>query len=255
MQRKVIGILGGCGPYAGINLVKCIFDQTIAKKDQDHIPVFLSSMPDIIADRTAFLDTGNGENPGHAIANSIGQMESIGVSIAGLACNTSYVPDIYDVILRDLAQMGCKIKLVHMIEETVAFIRNTYSFSDKIAVLGTNGLFQSGLYNKMLADAGFKIIKPALSFQREIIHKCIYDEKHGIKARSNPVTDWARQRIIEVIRHFKQKNVKIIVLGCTEFSLAISDLEVCGLKVVDSTKILARALIRDSYPYKLRPWT
>ena len=41
----MIGVVGGMGPYAGLNLVQKIFDETDAKTDQDHIPVSMLSIP------------------------------------------------------------------------------------------------------------------------------------------------------------------------------------------------------------------
>ena len=51
----MIGIVGGVGPYAGLDLTKKIFDQTLAGSDQEHLPVILVSRPDEIADRTEYL--------------------------------------------------------------------------------------------------------------------------------------------------------------------------------------------------------
>ena len=34
---NAIGVIGGVGPYAGIDLVKKVFDNTIASSDQEHI--------------------------------------------------------------------------------------------------------------------------------------------------------------------------------------------------------------------------
>ena len=53
--KKMIGIVGGVGSYAGIDLIKKIYDQTDALCDQDHLPVSMLSVPDKIWDRTDFL--------------------------------------------------------------------------------------------------------------------------------------------------------------------------------------------------------
>lgn len=55
MKDKVIGVIGGMGPYAGLELVRHIFDQTIAASDQEHLPVVLFSMGDRVPDRSTFL--------------------------------------------------------------------------------------------------------------------------------------------------------------------------------------------------------
>ena len=50
-----IGIVGGAGPYAGLDLAQKILQQTRAKNDQDYLPTLLISTPDQIEDRTSFL--------------------------------------------------------------------------------------------------------------------------------------------------------------------------------------------------------
>ena len=35
----MIGVIGGMGPYAGIDLIKKIFDMTKASSDQEHVPL------------------------------------------------------------------------------------------------------------------------------------------------------------------------------------------------------------------------
>jgi aspartate racemase len=37
-DKKMIGVIGGMGPHAGIDLVQKIFNQTKAASDQDHLP-------------------------------------------------------------------------------------------------------------------------------------------------------------------------------------------------------------------------
>ena len=37
-KNKMIGIVGGMGPYAGLDLARKIFDLTQAKKDPNQIP-------------------------------------------------------------------------------------------------------------------------------------------------------------------------------------------------------------------------
>ena len=51
-KRKMIGVVGGMGPYAGLDLVRKIFDLTQANQDQDHVPLAMISVPHKITDRT-----------------------------------------------------------------------------------------------------------------------------------------------------------------------------------------------------------
>ena len=54
-MAKLIGVVGGMGTDAGIDLLKKIADNTVAGKDQDHLPVIMISKPESIMDRTEYL--------------------------------------------------------------------------------------------------------------------------------------------------------------------------------------------------------
>ncbi len=45
MNEKVIGVVGGVGPFAGLDLQRKIAEQTLAGKDQDHVTVLSVSRP------------------------------------------------------------------------------------------------------------------------------------------------------------------------------------------------------------------
>lgn len=67
-----IGVLGGVGPYAGLDLMRKIFDQTEANCDQEHLSVIQYSLSEHIIDRTRFLLGETDENPGEAIGEIMG---------------------------------------------------------------------------------------------------------------------------------------------------------------------------------------
>ena len=59
MPEKIIGILGGMGPEATIDLFYKIIKFTPAEKDQDHLRIIIDNNPKI-PDRTAAI-LGKGE--------------------------------------------------------------------------------------------------------------------------------------------------------------------------------------------------
>ena len=61
MTEKVIGILGGMGPEATLDLFSKIIANTPAARDQDHLRVVIDSNPKV-PDRTAAILRG-GESP------------------------------------------------------------------------------------------------------------------------------------------------------------------------------------------------
>jgi aspartate racemase len=89
--------------------------------------------------------------------------------------------------------------------------------------------------------------------QEEIVHTSIYHPEVGIKAQSSPITGPARQWVEETIQALKREGAEVIILGCTEFPLAITEPVLFGIPIIDPTTILARALIREVAPGKLKP--
>ncbi len=251
-NRRIIGIVGGVGPYAGVDLAQKIFDQTNARADQEHLPVALLSVPGEIADRTAFILGETATNPAHALAEIIQRLERMGASVVGIPCNTAHAPQIFDVIIEKLAEAGCNVKLVHMIERVARFIREKYPRVRKVAVLSTTGTNKANVYPHFLEKEGIEVLSPSNSLQ-DNIHAAVYDPEYGIKARSNPVTETARAGLMDAIAFFQNEGAEAIILGCTEIPIAIRERKIGGMPIIDSTLILARALIDSVAPEKLRP--
>jgi aspartate racemase len=249
---KIIGVVGGVGPYAGLDLVQKIFDQTLAERDQDHLSVAMLSLSEKIGDRTPFILGQSNVNPGHAISKVIIDLERIGAGVAGIPCNTAHAPQIYDIILEELGKADCKVNLIHMIAELAKFIRGSFQGIPDVGLLATRGTYESKVYEQNLERYGIKIILPREDF-RESIHNAIYSPVSGIKAKSNPVTETARQALADALHHLQTIGADAVVLGCTELPLAVSDEMAESNIIIDPTLILARALIREVNPVKLKP--
>jgi len=251
MNKEAIGIIGGMGPFAGNDLSGKIISQTRASLDQEHLPQVLFSFPGEINDRTAFILGKVKENPGNNIANIILQMEKAGVTVAGLACNSAHAPQIFDVITDILKQQGSKIKLLHMIKQVALFIRYYYPEVKKVGVLGTTGTQVTGLY-EMLEDYDLENVNLTES-EQELLHSAIYDKEYGIKSGGSEVSEHAITLLLGACRSLKTRGAGLLVFGCTEFPFAYKEPYAEGLPVIDSNMVLARALIHEFAPEKLKP--
>jgi aspartate racemase len=250
-KQQLIGIVGGVGPYAGLDLATKIFDQTIADRDQEHLPLALLSMPAFIHDRTAFLTGQSADNPGHAIAEVIRKLEEIGATVVGIPCNTAHAPRIFSVIQACLTARGSRVQLLHMVDEVARFLATRHHGIDRIGLLATTGTVLSGVYQETFAAHGCDVIVPDDATQ-ELVQTAIYDPQAGIKAHSHPVTEWTRDRLLRVADALHERGAQAVILVCTEIPLALPENRVAGLPAVDATWILARALIREVAPEKLR---
>lgn len=251
-KEKVIGIVGGMGPVASLDLVQKILNETDASSDQDHLPIVFISVPHRITDRTAFLLGETEINPAISIAHIILELHKLGANIIGIPCNTSFAPAIYDEVIRNLKENNIDVKIVHIIEEVALYIERNYQTITNVGILCTKGLYRANGYAHCFAERRFNIILPDEDINHNFIHKAIYDPIYGIKAKFNPITAKAKDLLNTAISHLIEKNAEVVVLGCTELSLAIKDDYINGTFIIDPTTILARSLIREVDESKLK---
>ncbi|MCP4710421.1 MAG: aspartate/glutamate racemase family protein [Planctomycetes bacterium] len=253
IKPSIIGVVGGVGPYAGLDLVSKIFDQTIAENDQQHLSIALLSIPSRIEPRTEFLLGEIDTNPGEAVADIIGQLEQLGAAVIGIPCNTMFAPPIFDVIVQKSKSAGCKLEPVHMIKNAADFIGEFYPEVRKVGLLCTRGTYLSNIYQDCLEPAGLEVILPHETARRELVHDSILDQEYGIKAHSNPVTERSRNQLLQVISDLEAKGAQAVILGCTELPLAITERKIGSMIMIDPTMLLARKLINLIAPDKLKP--
>jgi aspartate racemase len=239
---RMIGIVGGMGTYAGIDLLTKIADNTGAVKDQEHLPVIMISEPELVMDRSEYLLGHISENPGFAIAEIAVRLAKAGASHIAIPCNTAHVPEILKPVIEKLP--GNCI-LVNMIEEVGKYISREYPKVSKPGLLATNGTYETGVYTYYLAKSGIEVIYPDRDSQYKKVHPSIYDPGYGIKAQSNPVSNRSINDLHEVAESLIDSGAELIILGCTEIPLALAGDSISGVPLVDASDVLAKALVRE----------
>jgi len=242
-MSKLIGVVGGMGTYAGIDLLKKIAENTGAVRDQEHLPVAMLSLPQKIADRTEYLFGEVDENPGFIIAEVIRTLKGIGACIFGIPCNTAHVPAILKPV-EDTIQEGCK--LVNMLKEVAEYIAERYPDVKNVGIMGTNGVFNSRVYDGYMNAAGLKALYPDEDTQYELLHPAIYDMEYGIKSGSSPVSERARVDLLRVVRMLISEGAEAIVLGCSEIPLAVNEKAIEFVPLIDANDVLAKAIVREA---------
>ncbi len=254
-RQKAIGVVGGVGPYAGLDLVRKIFDNTVASSDQDHLPVILISLPAAIEDRTEFLLQNSGKNPGPSILSVLNKLEIAGASVAGIPCNTAHARQIFSVVVQGLAERKSPLKLLSLIDETIDFVGSRGPKPGRVGVLSTTGTRKTRIYRDPLEQNGFQVIELSDDDQAGLIQDAIYNTLYGIKAQSNPVTERARGQVMKGIDLLLHQHVDVIILGCTELPLAVPERSFKGIPLIDPATLLARSLITEVDPSKLKQIT
>jgi len=249
--KNKIGIIGGLGPYAGIDLLRKICDQTIASKDQDHVPVIMLSMPNHIPDRSEFILKQAKTNPAASVLKQLKTLEKLNVKVAGIPCVTLHAPIIYDEIILRLKQRKSMLKLVNLVEEVVRFIENNFSKHSKIGILCTSGSAKTKIFRHYFLGKTFQLIEPS-EYDQVSIQDAIYNPSFGLKARSNPVSKKAREILFNAANKLVDKGCEIIILGCTETPLAFHENKINEAVLIDPNLVLARSLLTYAAPDKLK---
>ncbi|ALV62187.1 Aspartate racemase [Thermococcus sp. 2319x1] len=223
-MEKVIGILGGMGPLATVDLFKRIVLKTPAKKDQEHPRIIIYNNPKI-PDRTAYI-LGKGENPLPELIDSAKKLEKWGADFIIMPCNTAHY-------FADEIQKAIKIPLINMIEETASHVEALGV--KRVGILATTGTIVSGIYQKALEKRGIEALVPSGEDQEKVM-KAIYE---GVKAGD---IEPGRKLLLEVAKKLENE-VEAIIAGCTEVSVALKP-EDLSVPLVDPMDILAEKAVK-----------
>ena len=221
----IFGIMGGMGPAATCDLFKKIIDLTPATKDQEHLHIIIDSNVEI-PDRTAYI-SGIGENPMPEMIKSIVRLENMGVDYIAIPCNTAHY--FYDDMVK-----YTKTKILNMIYETAAFLKNAHSEHKDYLLLATKGTYKSGIYNRIFTDFNLNIIEPN-DFDQQIIMNWIYN----VKSSKFDIDPMEFQILIN--KYTNNKDIPII-LGCTELPILAEKIGIPE-KYIDPVSILAKRCI------------
>lgn len=228
MAKKSIGIIGGMGPAATVDLFKKIVENTAADSDAGHVRVYMDCQP-TIPDRTkAILE--NGESPVPYLAQSAEKLASIGADFLIMPCNTSHY--FYD----ELCALS-PVPVMNMIRQTAKFLHA--QGIRKVGLLATDGTVKAGVYQKELEAFGIEAVCPSTEGQREIM-RLIYD---GVKADA---PHFPAEKVREVVKELFEQGAKVLVLGCSELPLGFERYGISLENTVDAVEVLARAAIAEA---------
>ncbi len=226
-DRVILGIFGGMGPEATADLYKQIVKLTPATKDQEHIPTFIYSLPQV-PDRIASIDN---QDPAIItfITKGVQKLEKSGASYIAIPCNTVHY--YYDEM-----QDAVSIPIIHMIKETVNEVKKNYPTVKKIGLLATSGTIKTQLYNDELKANGFEVIVPEDLIEEENVMKAVWGIKSGVDQQIN-------EDLLAIAgQHLIDNGAELLILGCTEIPLAFNP-DRSTVPVVNATKVLAQRAI------------
>ena len=217
---KTIGIIGGMGPMATVDLMQKIIEGTAAKEDQEHIHILVDNNT-AIPDRTAAI-LGQGPSPVPELLRSAARLTAQGADFLIMGCNTAhfFLPS----MLPEL-----KIPLISMIDVTADFCRR--QGYKQVGLLASAGTCHAGLYQNALKQVGIQTIQPT-ELQETAIHDMIYA---GVKAGRK---DYDVSKVQQILVDMAASGAESFILGCTEVPVAVDMYQLQG-HFIDATQVLA----------------
>ncbi|MEF9995946.1 MAG: amino acid racemase [Burkholderiaceae bacterium] len=231
-----IGMVGGLGPAATVDLLDKIVRATPATRDQEHIKLVIEQNPQI-PDRTANL-LGTGVDPTVAMYAACKRLEADDADAIVIPCNTAHA-------FIDRIQPYLSIPFINMQRATLEAIAERWGKDVRVGLMATSGTIATRIYHELADKMGMTLVTPDEAAQARVMN-AIYGEK-GAKAG---FTDGqCRDDLLAGAEYLvREEGAQVLILGCTELPLILDecdDVEIAGAHValVDPTAVLARKCV------------
>lgn len=231
-----IGMIGGLGPAATVDLYAKITKFTPAKCDQDHFKLVVEQDP-TCPDRTKALLEG-GTDPLLTLYDCSRRLEDDGCDCLIIPCNTAHAFAPY-------MQKHLGIPFINMQQATMDEIKAKLGDKARIGLMATRGTVQSGIYSAKAKAMDLPLFVPDEPNQDKVMD-AIYGPV-GVKA--GITTGKCHDELVAAAEYLvKTYDCNVLILGCTELPLILDegDMEIAGKKVfiIDPTSALARKVVR-----------
>ncbi|MES3002154.1 MAG: amino acid racemase [Pseudomonadota bacterium] len=220
-----IGIFGGMGPSATVDFMDKLVQLTPATRDQEHLPVIVASLPHI-PDRSRAI-MGQGLDPLPRLLEGIAFLNQVGVGVVAIPCNSSH--HWYDQL-----SAASQAPILHIAQSCVAALGDEPG--QRVAIFATRGALASGFYQRALADRGIGTFVPSASGGQMLVDECVRAVKAGDMRASGTALGHA-------LGEAREQGVTAVIMGCTEIPIAARHTDSRGLRLVDSSLELARAVV------------
>lgn len=231
---KTVGILGGMGPEATVDLMRRIIAHTSAEDDIDHVHCLVDQNPQVPSRIKVLLEGGN-VSPGPCMSGMAKGLERGGADFLCIACNTAHnwYGEIADAV---------SVPVLNMIEIAARDAAGSLKIQSKPASLHRAGILASpavrltGLYEAPCHANGLEAIYADPDFEGELLGV--------IRAiKSGDTGENIRKRLAAVVRHMEEKGADVLIVACTELGVVGLD---ANVPLVDAADALAMEIVQKA---------
>jgi len=221
-MHRVVGIIGGMGPEATLDLMRRVLAKTPAQDDQDHIHLIVESNPKIPS-RIAHLIEGTGDDPTPELIRIAVNLQRAGAQALAIPCNTAHA---YAHSIR----RAVSIPLLDMVQLTVDQIASSRRVA-RVGLLASSAVLATELYAKAFADHGIAVVHPARQDEVMSLIKGVKSGETGLEIQAS----------LARTAHDLANHADVLLIGCSELSVIavgitapfVDSLDVQALAIVD----------------------
>lgn len=224
-KEKIVGILGGMGPEATVDLMQRIIRLTPAGDDADHIRCIVDNNPKVPSRIKAIIE-GDGEDPGPCMADMGRRLAAWGADFLVIACNTAHY-------YHGAVQAAVDIPVINLIDLVVQHVKDNFPERQKVGILASPAVAMTGLYTSRFRPLAIKDIWPDADHQTRLLSVI----KAVKKGNTGPAV---RSDYVAVCDHLRQRGAQLAIVACTELS-ALD--ETLPIDFLDAAEILAMEIV------------
>lgn len=228
MVEKIVGIIGGMGPEATVDLMRRVIEMTPVEDDADHIRMLIDNNPKVPSRIKALIE-GTGESPAPCMAEMARGLVRQGADFLVIPCNTAHY--YYDEVAAAVSA-----PIINLIELTAQTVHVQQPGIHKIGLLASSALRMIELYEPWFRTLGIEILYPEESDQVQLM-QLIRDVKAG---RS---TDAQIVAYNSTAKNLEAQGAQCLVVACTELSVLDDKLQ-SALPIYDASNLLAAEIVR-----------
>ena len=225
-QEKIVGILGGMGPEATVELMRRIVEKTPANSDSEHIRCIVDQNAKV-PNRILSIQ-GKIPSAGIVLADMAKRLQDYGADILCMPCNTAhyYLPDIQKTI---------SVPFIDMLACTTAHICQKYPNEKRVGIACTVVTRDTNLYKERFTEVGIEAVHPEPALQDRLL-AVIAEVKTGNTSQE------IRDELKDIVAGMRQSKIHVILMACTELSVICPDSE----GIVDALDCLVDEIVRQA---------
>lgn len=225
---KTVGIIGGLGPETTAQFyLKVVFSSyEINKESRPAMLIYNVPLPYKIEED--FITKTQGEEKYIPfLIDAAQRLEKGGADFIVIPCNSVH-------IFIENVRKAVTIPILSIVDETIHFLKDKNI--TEVGILSTTATIRNNLYGKKLLENKISVKIPDEQDQSRmggIINHLVHSQH----------TDQDKMELIKIIEKLCQKDVKTIILACTDLQLLVPEYK--EVKIYDSMEILVNATVRE----------